>query len=289
MDQSQNQKKPLIRGVDVINGIGNSNFKSFNNNNNNNPWRFFPKRKFDKNNITNNNIPTNYSRSAPFAPRNTTSFIIRSKKSGGIAPLVSPCPVTPTILTTPILSPSRELLVDTAKEEWGVDGYGSMKGLIRLSRFEMIYNPNGANVNNGLENRVDDQDGHIARLEGANLDLKERLFFVERELGDLRRRMVCLEGMGNGSGNESEGRVEEEECEDGLDVGDENNVNDYDNNTIGVESKEESNENSNDSTYANNVDADNVNENHCVDPKVEIKDNCVLVKDYMDLAKDGAN
>ncbi|KAL0389398.1 UNVERIFIED_CONTAM: hypothetical protein Scaly_0296900 [Sesamum calycinum] len=93
--------------------------------------------------------------------------------------------MTPAVLPTPIFSPSREVLVDMAKEEWGVDGYGSMKGLIRLrssghemeahedededeggssesdveehveverrldhdlSRFEMIYNPNSVSV-----------------------------------------------------------------------------------------------------------------------------------------------
>ncbi|KAL0286905.1 UNVERIFIED_CONTAM: hypothetical protein Scaly_2553600 [Sesamum calycinum] len=109
-----------------------------------------------------------------------------------------------------------------AKEEWGVDGYGSMKGLIRwtwrahedeeedegsssesdveehveverrldhdLSRFEMIYDPNNANAggvefHNVLENRVDDQDTHIAQLEEENLILKERLFLMEREKG----------------------------------------------------------------------------------------------------------
>ncbi|RWR84597.1 hypothetical protein CKAN_01341600 [Cinnamomum micranthum f. kanehirae] len=80
--------------------------------------RFYPKKKFN--------------RFAPFAPRNTTSFIIRAKKSGGLASLVSPCPVTPAVLQTPNFSPSREVLGDMAKEEWGVVGYGSMKGLIRL-------------------------------------------------------------------------------------------------------------------------------------------------------------
>ncbi|PKI73600.1 hypothetical protein CRG98_005974 [Punica granatum] len=83
------------------------------------PRKFYPKKKFNN-------------RFTPYAPRNTTSFIIRAKKSGGIASLVSPCPVTPTVLPTPVFSPSREVLVDMAKEEWGVDGYGSMKGLIRL-------------------------------------------------------------------------------------------------------------------------------------------------------------
>lgn len=81
--------------------------------------KFHPKRKFNN-------------RFAPYAPRNTTSYIIRAKKSGGIASLVSPCPVTPSVLPTPVFSPSREVLGDMAREEWGVDGYGSMKGLIRL-------------------------------------------------------------------------------------------------------------------------------------------------------------
>ncbi|OIV91210.1 hypothetical protein TanjilG_30432 [Lupinus angustifolius] len=207
--------------------------------------KFYPKKKFNN-------------RFAPYAPRNTTSFLIRAKKSGGIASLVSPCPVTPAVLPTPILSPSREVLGDMAKEEWGVDGYGSMKGLIRLrspghdadghededeedggggssesdveehveverrldhdlSRFEMIYPNNGGDYNNGLENRVDDQDSHIAQLEEENLTLKERLFLMEREFSDLQRRLLFLEKQNqivedvneevvkNWSDNESEG------------------------------------------------------------------------------------
>ncbi|CAK9185158.1 unnamed protein product [Ilex paraguariensis] len=212
--------------------------------------KFYSKKKF--NNNYNN-------RSAPFAPRNTTSFLIRAKKSGGIASLVSPYPVTPAVLPTPIFSPSREVLVDMAKEEWGVDGYGSMKGLIRLrspgndvegheddeeeeggssesdveehveverrldhdlSRFEMIYPNYSGEYNNVLENRVDDQDSHIGQLEEENLILKERLFLMERELGDLRRRLNCLERQNHGveeineevvdnvSENESESRGE---------------------------------------------------------------------------------
>lgn len=205
--------------------------------------KFYQKKKYNN-------------RFAPYAPRNTTSYIIRAKKAGGIADLVSPCPVTPAVLPTPIFSPSREVLGDMAKEEWGVDGYGSMKGLIRLrspgcnehdeeeedendgssesdveehveverrldhdlSRFEMIYpNYSGVEYNNVLENRVDDQDSHIAQLEEENLTLKERLFLMERELGDLRRRLLFLERQNqivedvneevveNGSENESEG------------------------------------------------------------------------------------
>ncbi|KAI4333204.1 hypothetical protein L6164_018041 [Bauhinia variegata] len=215
--------------------------------------RFHPKKKFNN-------------RFAPFAPRNTTSFLIRAKKSGGIASLVSPCPVTPAILPTPILSPSREVLGDMAKEEWGVDGYGSMNGLIRLrsgspkgdeeddtddeedggggggassdsdveervevekrldhdlSRFEMIY-PNssgGDEQSSTLENRVDAQDAHIAHLEEDNLTLKERLFLMERELNELRRRVQCLEtGGGWQAGRDRIGETPENASENNEDL-----------------------------------------------------------------------
>ncbi|KAG9137225.1 hypothetical protein Leryth_026792 [Lithospermum erythrorhizon] len=59
---------------------------------------------------------------------NTTSFLIRAKKSG-IAELVSPYPVTPAVLPTPMFS-STVLVIWLRKR--GVDGQGSMKGLIRL-------------------------------------------------------------------------------------------------------------------------------------------------------------
>ncbi|KAG9158680.1 hypothetical protein Leryth_022642 [Lithospermum erythrorhizon] len=203
--------------------------------------RFFPKKKYNSNYHTNYNNNNNGGRNmGKFAPRNTTSFLIRAKKSGGIAELVSPYPVTPAVLPTPMFSPSKEVLVDMAKEEWGVDGYGSMKGLIRLrspgredegddddddegessesdvedhveverrldhdlSRFEMIYpnNAGGMDYNNLLENRVDDQDTHIAHLEEENLILKDRLFLMDRELVDLRRRLRYLERRNHGSG-----------------------------------------------------------------------------------------
>ncbi|KAI4983469.1 uncharacterized protein LOC123401750 [Hordeum vulgare subsp. vulgare] len=168
------------------------------------------------------------------APRNTTSFIIRAKRAGGIASLVSPCPVTPAVLPTPRISPSREGLSDMAQQQWGVDGYGSMKGLIRLrassprhpgegdaegdddsssgsdveehveverrldhdlSRFEMVYPGgmgNGGYVFEDLDDEYD-QDVHVARLEEENLTLKERLFLMEQEVGDMRRRLEAIE------------------------------------------------------------------------------------------------
>ncbi|KAJ0266419.1 hypothetical protein HA466_0004330 [Hirschfeldia incana] len=219
--------------------------------------KFYPKKKqYGANNNNNNN------RYVPYAPRNTTSFIIRAKKSGGIAELVSPSPVTPAVLPTPMFSPSREVLGDMAKEEWGVDGYGSMKGLIRLrsdghelepydddeeedgdgssesdveehveverrldhdlSRFEMIYPSSyggGSEYNNVLENRVDDQDSHIAQLEEENLTLKERLFLMERELGDLRRRLQYLERRNLVAEDVNEEVVENESESEGDDTG----------------------------------------------------------------------
>ncbi|XP_027343687.1 uncharacterized protein LOC113856171 [Abrus precatorius] len=191
----------------------------------------------------------------PLAPHNTTTFLIRAKKSGGIA-LVSPCPMTPAI--TPTMLPAGELVVEMAKEQWVVDGYGSMKGLIRLrhekndsgensgedsgdvsdsvavekrldhdlSRFEMIY-PNSGEEQK-LENRVDEQDTQIAHLEEENLTLKEKLFLMERELGELRRRVRCLETDGIGTvardGNEAENFAgDADDCSEksvGNDVGD---------------------------------------------------------------------
>uniref|UniRef100_A0ACD5XR28 Uncharacterized protein n=1 Tax=Avena sativa TaxID=4498 RepID=A0ACD5XR28_AVESA len=170
------------------------------------------------------------------APRNTSSFIIRSKRAGGIAPLVSPCPVTPAVLPTPVISPARDegLLSDVvAQQQWGVDGYGSMKGLIRLrpanpppgaeededenssggsdveehveverrldhdlSRFEMVYpQPGGEYVfeEDDEYDRSQDVDVHVARLEEENLTLRERLFLMEQEVGDMRRRLEAIE------------------------------------------------------------------------------------------------
>ncbi|XP_020587635.1 uncharacterized protein LOC110029609 isoform X2 [Phalaenopsis equestris] len=109
---------PCVVSTAGVSGYNPPNLKELQYQNRVKARRFYPKKKF--------------SRFVPFAPRNTTSFIIRAKQSGGIASIVSPYAVTPAILPTPKFSPSGERLVDMAKEEWGVDGYGTMKGLIRL-------------------------------------------------------------------------------------------------------------------------------------------------------------
>lgn len=140
--------------------------------------------------------------------------------------------MTPAILPTPKFSPARDVLADIAKEEWGVDGYGSMNGLIRvrspenepeeedegegiivswdsdveevekrlshdLSRFEMIYDPrNGVSGRDayGFGYRVDDVEEHMERLEEENMELKEKMYVMERELEELRKRVRYLEG-----------------------------------------------------------------------------------------------
>ncbi|KAF7074244.1 hypothetical protein CFC21_079144 [Triticum aestivum] len=156
------------------------------------------------------------------APRNTTSYLIRAKRAGGVASLVSPCPVTPAVLPTPRLSPAREVLVEMAKEAWGVDGYGSMKGLIRLR--PQAAGPDAGDGDSGsgesdveehveVERRLDhdlsrfemvqlpaapageDEDARAARLEEENLTLRARLFLVERDMADLRRRLLAVESL----------------------------------------------------------------------------------------------
>ncbi|KAJ4870660.1 hypothetical protein Rs2_47735 [Raphanus sativus] len=200
-------------------------------------------RKFyPKNNYANRYVPN--------APRNTSSFIIRAKKSGGIADSVSPCLVTPSVLTSPMFSPSVEVLDNMVKEEWGVDVYGSMDGLVRLrsvgihelepfdedgggscksdgekhvevekrlendlSQLEIVC-PNGRgrfDYNNDLENRVDNQNRHIAQLEEENLTVKQRLSLMEREVGDFKRRLESLEMRNMVVGEDVNGEVVENE------------------------------------------------------------------------------
>ncbi|KAL5098471.1 hypothetical protein RYX36_002798 [Vicia faba] len=144
---------------------------------------------------------------------------MRAKTSNRIASLVSPCATTSRILTTPTLSPSTEVVVEMAKERWRVDIYDIMKGLIHvrskkensyetknivdghlevekrlnsdLRRFEMVYQSE-----NSLENRVDEHDLNITRLEEHNLTLKEIIFIIEDELGEFRQHVLCLQTEG---------------------------------------------------------------------------------------------
>ncbi|MCO5576820.1 hypothetical protein L7F22_030640 [Adiantum nelumboides] len=188
---------------------------------------------------------------APAAPRNTTSFLMRAKKAGGITSFVSPSPVTPAVISTPVVSPFVPFvgLGDEANHEWGVDDYGSMNGLIRLrsldfgsldygdnndseseveqgaqsvqqleqrldhdvSRFVMTY-PAGRRENMGRDDldaqRIGDQDSHIAHLEEENMDLKERLYSVQHEVEELRRRLRALEGLSSSDDAEGEASPE---------------------------------------------------------------------------------
>ncbi|XP_076923290.1 uncharacterized protein LOC143585376 [Bidens hawaiensis] len=192
-NNNNNNRKAASRGIRGIDIRNNNNWKDvaalkdLQQQNTVKPKRYISKKRFNN--------------GGKFAPRNTTSFLIRAKKAGGM----------------------------------GVDGYGSMNGLIRvrspdndeksdvedcseverrldhdLSRFEMISissnyggsdNTNNNNNSNGclLENRVDDQDTHIAQLEEKNLMLKNQLLSMEKEFGKLRTRLQCLEMRNLGS------------------------------------------------------------------------------------------
>ncbi|KAK4753684.1 hypothetical protein SAY87_001788 [Trapa incisa] len=90
-----------------------------------------------------------------------------------------------------------------------------------MSRFEIVYPNYGVDYSNNLENRVDDQDTHIAQLEEENLTLKERLFLMERELGDMRRRLQFLEGqnlLGKDVNEEVVENASDNETDGGSDV-----------------------------------------------------------------------
>ncbi|GJM87533.1 hypothetical protein PR202_ga03497 [Eleusine coracana subsp. coracana] len=59
----------------------------------------------------------------------------------------------------------------------------------------MVYPAAGEDAGGYLFEEDDDydQDAHVARLEEENLTLKERLFLMEQEVGDMRRRLEALE------------------------------------------------------------------------------------------------
>ncbi|KAM7280311.1 hypothetical protein ACFE04_007445 [Oxalis oulophora] len=138
------------------------------------------------------NRVSNYdSRYAPYAPRNTSSYLIRAKKSGGIASLVSP--VMPAVLPTPTFSPWREVLGDMVKEEWGVDGYGSMKGFIRLR----------PTSGNNMEDEFDEEQDEVGNGSFES-DTEERIE-VERRLDhDLSRFEMIYPNCSSAAGGSGE-------------------------------------------------------------------------------------
>lgn len=168
----------------------------------------------------------NEQRVRPEAPRNSTSYIIRSKCMDGTAPVVTPSPITPAVIVTPGLSPLPRYSQQFADEvtEWGVNGYGSMNGLIRaktvvkddsesdsrsshaqsveqleerldqdLNRFEMVY-PSGDIQASPVESLLFDHEYHIAQLKSENNTLKERIKSIEDEVDGLKTRVQMLEG-----------------------------------------------------------------------------------------------
>lgn len=93
----------------------------------------------------------------PEAPRNTTSYIIRSKSMGdAIAPVVTPSPFTPAVLPTPGPLPRYKDQFTEEAEEWGVNGYGSMNGLIRMKATNM---EDGALVADEEDDEAEEDDG----------------------------------------------------------------------------------------------------------------------------------
>ncbi|TKY49514.1 PRLI-interacting factor A [Spatholobus suberectus] len=136
-----------------------------------------------------------------FAPHNTTSFITRAKKSSGVAMMVST--VTPAILPTPMLSPTNSV-VEMDMKQRGINCFDSMKGPIQL-QLEKYDSDNDSNKISSANNKnvmVEKWlDNDLSRFEmkyptygkEQNLTLRWRIFLRERELGDLRRRVRCLE------------------------------------------------------------------------------------------------
>ena len=164
-------------------------------------------------------------RSVPRAPFNDSSFLMRVRRSGGLASLVSPAP------SSGFPSPAFSNLDSVAYKDF-LDhedyGYGSMTGLIRFRpREDEEETSGGATVANNfddvnmcveprlavsptqnLEQRLDrlemtnlpprelkasqrvaSQNSRIKFLEDENLVLKDRLFLVQQEVNELRERL----------------------------------------------------------------------------------------------------
>lgn len=107
----------------------------------------------------------------PFAPQNAMSFTIRMEESSGIVSLISPRLVNSVNLPMLNFSPLQEKLCGMEKEEWGIDRYGLMKGMIKL--------------------RSRDQEAHIAQLEEESLTLNEEAF-IDGEQKSCEQKIYLL-------------------------------------------------------------------------------------------------
>lgn len=99
-------------------------------------------------------------KSVPRAPFNNSSFLMRVRQSGGLGSSTSPA--TPAFLRTPVfqspmLPQYRGGLVEEVKD-LGVDGYGSMAGLIHLRSFN-DETPSACGVANEVSSMADDVQG----------------------------------------------------------------------------------------------------------------------------------
>ncbi|MCO5581084.1 hypothetical protein L7F22_034960 [Adiantum nelumboides] len=78
-----------------------------------------------------------------------------------IAPVVTPSPFTPAVLPTPGPLPRYKDQFTEEAEEWGVDGYGSMNGLIRMK---------ATNMNNGPLIAADDEEDDVEEYDRDEKD-----------------------------------------------------------------------------------------------------------------------
>ncbi|KAG0581373.1 hypothetical protein KC19_4G246200 [Ceratodon purpureus] len=156
-------------------------------------------------------------RTVPRAPFNDSSFLMRVRRSGGLASLISPAPSSPSVFQ----SSDLDLVAYQDFLDHEDYGYGSMAGLIRLRRpeeekgdsdivdnsFDDV-NMCASSLGQNLEQRVDrfemmdlpreeleasqrvaSRDSRIRDLEDENLVLKDRLFLVQQEVNELRERL----------------------------------------------------------------------------------------------------
>lgn len=159
-------------------------------------------------------------RTVPRAPFNDSSFLMRVRRSGGIASLVSLAPSSSSVFQSPAFSNLDSVAYQDFLDHEDY-GYGSMAGLIRLRDTEVEEDGDSATVVNNfddvnmcavspgqnLEQRVDrfemtdlpkelvasqrvaSQDSRVRYLEDENLVLKYRLFLIQQEVNELRERL----------------------------------------------------------------------------------------------------